>query len=323
MPGMGRRMLWHFGVTLPVALAVVATVGVVRLGRQFPGAASSPGLLTPFLLPVLALALEAAAFVALSVSQLGALAVAPGPSWGLLRRLRETSPLALLLALSVGLAELIPRGTEHPGEFANRLVASARESCGAASRLVPIPLLGLSVRCGEPQRIEGPMPGVRGAEVAMRELSFADDLRRVEIVGLDLTTSRSIKLHLRAASARVAGLAPWSRSPRLGAWARFGVLAGLGVALWLAASAVFRLAPPDESADRPSLASLPGWRRLLPRLLLAGPGAVLAAGFIMLDQDRAEPAAYLGALAAAVVVLVALTLALRRLPQIFSSFRIF
>ncbi|HVY26281.1 MAG TPA: hypothetical protein VHB79_06995 [Polyangiaceae bacterium] len=323
---MGRRSLCqctHFALTLPVALAVVAAVGVVRLGRQFPGAAASPGLLTPFLLPVLALALEASAFVALSVSQLAALAVAPAPSWGWLRRLRETLPLALLLALVLGLAELIPRGTEHPGEFANRLVASARESCGAASRLVPIPLLGLSVRCGSPQRIEGPMPGVRGARVAMRELSFADDLRRVEIVGLDLTASRSLKLHLSVDSARVAGLAPWSRSPRLGPWARFGVLTGLGVALWLAVSAVFRVVQAEEPADRPSLAPLSRWRRLLPRLLFAGPGAVLAAGFIMLDQDRAEPAAYLGALAAAFVALVAITLAFRRLPRIFSSFRIF
>lgn len=314
-------MLWHFGLTLPAALAVVAVVGLLRLGRQFPGAASSPGLLVPFLLPVLALALEAGAFVALSLAQLGALAA--GPDWSLLRRLRETWSLVLLLALTLGLSELIPRGTEHPGQFANRLVLSARESCGAASRLVPIPLLGLSVHCGDPQRIEGPMPGVRGAEVAMRELSFADDLHRVEIVGLDLNTSRSLKLHLRAGTARVAGLAPWSRSPRLGALARFGVLAGLGIALWLAASALFRLAPVGESGDRPSLAAVPAWRKLLPRLLLAAPGAVLAAGFIMLDQDRAEPVAYLAALAAALVALVALTLALRRLPQIFSSFRIF
>jgi hypothetical protein len=320
---MGRRLLWHFGLTLPVALAVVAAVGLLRIGRQFPGATSSPGLLVPFLLPVLALALEAGAFVALSLAQLGALAAASGPDFRLLRRLRETWSLVLLLGLALGLAELIPRGTEHPGEFANRLVTSARESCGAASRLVPIPLLGLSVRCGDPQRIEGPMPGVRGAKVAMRELSFADDLRRVEIVGLDLDTSRSLKLHLRAGTARVAGLAPWSRSPRLGALARFGVLAGLGLSLWLAACVVFRLAPAAEAGDRPSVAAVPAWRRLLPRLLLAGPGAVLAAGFIMLDQERAEPVLYLAALAAALVALLALTLALRRLPQIFSSFRIF
>lgn len=323
MAHMGRRMLWHFGLTLPVALAVVAGVGLVRLGRQFPGAAGSPALLAPFLLPVLALALEAGAFVALSLAQLGALGAAAGPDWGLLRRLRETWSLVLLLGLVLGLSELIPRGTEHPGDFANRLVRSARESCGAASRLVPIPLLGLSVRCGDPQRIEGPMPGVRGAEVAMRELSFADDLRRVEIVALDLTVSRSLKVHLSAGTARVAGLAPWSRSPRLGAWSRFGVLSGLGLALWLAANALFRLAPRAEPPERPSLPPVPAWRRQLPRLLLAAPGAVLAAGFIMLDQDRAEPVAYLEALAAALTTLVALTLAFRRLPQIFSSFRIF
>jgi hypothetical protein len=93
--------------------------------------------------------------------------------------------------------------------------------------------------------------------------------------------------------------------------------------LWLAANALFRLAPRAEPPERPSLPPVPAWRRQLPRLLLAAPGAVLAAGFIMLDQDRAEPVAYLEALAAALTTLVALTLAFRRLPQIFSSFRIF
>lgn len=309
-------MLWHFGLTLPLALAVVAAFGLVRLGRQFPGAAASPGLLVPFLLPVLALALEAGAFVALSVAQLGALAAMPARVWSSGQRLLRTLPLALLLTLALGTAELIPRGTEHPGEFANQLVETARGSCTNSTTPVPIPLLGLSVRCAEPQRIEGPMPGVRGADVAMSQLHFADDLRRVEIVGLDLTAARALKVRLRAGTARIAGLAPWSRSPRLGALARLGVLAALGLSLWLAVNLGFRL-PLAPAVEAPTSGRA---GRVLLRGLLAFPGAVLAAGFIVLDQDRAEPAAYAWALAGAVLALGMLTLGLRRLPQILNSF---
>jgi hypothetical protein len=272
--------------------------------------------LVPFLLPVLALALEAAAFVALSVAQLGALAPAAEVA-NAAARAKRTWPLLALLALVLGVAELIPRGTEHPGAFANQLVETARGSCGAASNLVPIPLLGFSVRCGDPQRIEGPMPGVRGTQVSMRELRFADDLRRVEITGLDLTAARSLKVRLRAQQARVAGLAPWSRSPRMSPSTRFLVLTALGAGLWLAISLVFRLrapAAPPSVASPTTLLS----RRLLWRLLLAVPGAILAAGFIMLDQDQASPTAYLAALGAALLALGALVGLLRRVPAILN-----
>jgi hypothetical protein len=312
---MKARALRHFGLTLPVAAVCVGLFGLLRLGRQFPGAAESPGLLVPFFLPVLALALEAGAFVALSVAQLGALATTPAAAGeGSRQRVRETWLLLTLLGLVLGIAEVIPRGTEHPGEFANRLVATARSSCEAEG-VVPIPLLGLSVRCGEQQRIEGPMPGVRAAQVAMRELRFSDDLRRVEIAGLDLSATRWLKVRLRADTARVAGLAPWSRSPRLSPLLRFGVLTALGLGLWLAAVLGFRVARVEAAAAPPR------WQSLLLRLLLAAPGAVLAGGFIALDQDRAAPLTYVAALGGAWVTLGAVVLLLRRAPRILNSFQ--
>ncbi len=302
---------------------MVGLIGLIRLERQFPAAGSSPALLVPFLLPVLALALEAGALVALSAVQLGVLAGLNAPAAA--ARARVTWPLLILLGFVLAVAELIPRGTEHPGSFANDLVQTARNSCGRTGT-VPIPLLGLSVRCGKTGRIEGPMPGVRAIQVAMHELTFSDDLRRVDIVGLDLTAKQSMPVHLAAAHARIAGLAPWSRSPRLTAAARFAMLSALGVALWLAASLSWRArrvaTDAGGSADALNKRSRVAlW--LLGRVLVAMPGAVAAAGFIMLDQDRAEPLAYASAALAGVAVLVGLSLLGRRVPRIFSSFSAF
>lgn len=334
------RLMRDFAVILPLAVLVVGVLGLVRLGRQFPGAAASPGLLVPFLLPVLALALEAGALVALSTVQLRELlrAVAPRASSASLQpsrpRLRAllasasaTLPLLALLAVVLAAAEVIPRGTEHPGAFANELVQRARASCGAGARVVPVPLLGLSVSCAA-GRIEGPMPGVRSIQVAMRELTFSDDLRRVDIVGLDLTAARALRVHLLAGRARIAGLAPWSRSPRLSPLGRFAVLAALGVALWLAAGLAWGSVARggDASLLQPPAAKR-GWRGgalgLLASLLLAVPGAVAAAGFISLDQERAAPLAYASAALLGLVALGLVRLLVWRVPRIFSSFSAF
>lgn len=311
-----RPQLASFFLSLPACAAAVAVVGVLRLGHQFPAAASSPSLLVPFLLPVLALSLEAGALVALSVAQLSELSRAPATPAS--ARARATWPLLGMLLLVLVGAELIPRGTEHPGAFANDLLRTARASCRQGA-MVPVPLLGLSVRCDEPQRIEGPMPGVPAVRVAMSELKFSDDLRRVEIAALQLTAARSLSIELRAGTARVAGLAPWSRSPRLSSLGRLSILGALGAVLWLVASVALRarpaLAPPttvDPSARR---------FRWLGYLLFALPGAVTAATFVSLDQERAGPAAYASAAlwGALTLVLVAGVL-LRRIPRILSSF---
>ncbi len=311
-----RLQLGSFILCLLAAALLVALVGVARLGHQFPGAAASPGLLVPFLLPVLGLALEAGGLVAVSFAQLSSLLRAPSRSRA--SRARGSLLVLGLLAVVLLVAEAIPRGTEHPGAFANDLLASARESCSPGA-LVPVPLLGLSVRCDEPQRIEGPMPGVPSVKVAMRNLTFSDDLRNVEIASLELRAARALTVTLRAGSARVAGLAPWSRSPRLSPLTRFGVLAALGGALWLTAVLVLRApAPPPEGAPGRARSAL----RWAGRALLALPGALTAAAFISLDQDRAAPASYLGAalLGGLTLAVVAGVLA-PRLPQMFNNFR--
>jgi hypothetical protein len=314
--------LRDFALILPAAAGVVAVLGLVRLERQFPAAASSPALLVPFLLPVLALALEAGALVALSAVQLRDLTGSTAPL-GL--RARGTLPLLAALALVLAVAELIPRGTEHPGAFANQLVQSARDTCKKGGS-VPVPLLGLSVTCSDPRRIEGPMPGVRSIQVAMRELTFSDDLRRVDIVGLELTAARALNVHLVAGRARIAGLAPWSRSPRLSPLQRFGVLVTLGAVLWLGANMVWRpRAPPAHEMEVTSgpPPRRPRWLTLLGGLLLAVPGAVVAGGFITLDQDRSAPWVYASAGLAGLVALAALVLLARRAPRMFSSFTAF
>jgi hypothetical protein len=328
------RLARDFALILPASAVAVGLLGLVRLGRQFPAAAASPALLVPFLLPVLALALEAGALVALSTVQLRELlrGAVPLQPFAPLARARATLPVFGLLALVLGAAQLIPRGTEHPGAFANELVQTARASCSAgAESAVPVPLLGLSVSCGDVRRIQGPMPGVRSIQVAMRELTFSDDLRRVEIVGLELTAARALRVHLVAGSARIAGLAPWSRSPRLTPLGRFGILAALGAALWLAASLGWRSAPKPvrESAGSPGVSfgarekrGRP-WLGLLATLVLAVPGAVVAAGFISLDQERAAPLAYASAAILGLVALALVRLLAWRVPRIFSSFSAF
>ncbi|HYP91465.1 MAG TPA: hypothetical protein VEQ59_25030 [Polyangiaceae bacterium] len=302
--------LGYFALGLPLSAAAVAGLGVARLTHQFPAAAASPGLLTPFLLPVLALALEAGALIALSVAQLSVLTRAPASQ--VAARARATWLFLGLLALVLGLAEAIPRGTERPGAFANELVRSARSSCGSGS--VAVPLLGLSVRCAAPQRIEGPMPGSRKVRLAMEELTFSDDLRRVDIRALELFAESSLRVRLRAKDARVRGLAPWSRSPRLSALGRFAILAALGVVLWLGASLLLR----PRTAER-RVAPERVWRAV-GYSLFAVPGAVVAAVVISLDQAEAAPLTYAWAGLLGAVALGVVALLLARIPQIAGSF---
>lgn len=303
----------HFAGALAPATALVAAFGAVRLTHQFPAAAASPGLLLPFLLPVIALALEAGALIALSVALFLVLTQGAEPEAPrtVARRLRLSLPLPVLALLVLALAELIPRGTEHPGAFANQLVQSARDSCRPGGE-VPVPLLGLSVRCTTPQRIEGPMPGARKAQLAMARLQFSEDLRRVEISALELSLTSSLRVRLRADRATVSGLAPWSRSPRLSALGRFGLLSALGGVLWLGVSMLVRArpGPPREPARSDRVLRWVGY------VLFAAPGAVVAAAVISLDQAQAAPSTYaaaglLGAVALGLVAWIA-----ARAPQI-------
>lgn len=316
-PGRGaeaRAQLWRFAALLGSSTAVVVVIGMLRLARQFPAAAQSPSLLVPFVLPVIALALEAGAFVALSGAQVSALiALPPG---GLARRARRTA-LSFFATLAVLLAaQLVPRGTEHPGTFANELIQSAIGSCGESGD-VPVPLLGLRVRCGAPRRIMGPMPGVRGVEVAMSSLVFSDDLRRVEIRELDLDAKRSLSVHLSAGRASIAGIAPWSRSTRLDARFRSAVLALLALSLWSSGMLIERRVSGDGRAPVSAGARWLVWA-------LAGlPGAAAAAGFIVVDQSPGTPWAYLAPAASGLLGMVLLRLLVRRLPQMFSSFGAF
>jgi hypothetical protein len=301
--------LGRFGLVLAISCLLIGLVGVFRLARQFPSASSSPSLLVPFLFPVLALAIEAGALVALSSAHVSLLARCAGK---LAARAWATLPLLLVTLLVLSAAQLVPRGTEHPGRFANELIESALGSC-AGSGEVSVPLLGLTVRCSEPPRISGPMPGVRSVHVGMRQLTFSDDLRRIEISELELEAKRALSVKLRARSAIISGIAPWARSPRLSTLGRWTVLALMATALWGVGCGLSR---PLASAP----ASAPSARlRLLAALLAGLPGALIAAGFIVLEQEQAAPLSYAAAGAAGLVALGGLRLLVRRVPQMFSS----
>jgi hypothetical protein len=305
------RATVQFGRVLPAAALVVGLVGLLRLARQFPAAADSPGLLIPFLMPVLALGLEAGALVALSAA---ALWLAQRVSVTSLKaRSQAFLPLVGLLLATLAAAELVPRGTERPGALANELVDRARAGCADGIALVPVPLLGLNVRCSKPPRVEGPMPGAASIQLGMQELRFSDDLRSVHIKDLQLSAKRSLSLELRVGEARIVGLSPWTRSPRLSPLARLLVLGAVGLVLLIATVGLWRpLAAPEAPA-------WPRWRRLLTLLLLGCPGAAAAALVITLDQQQASPASYSWSALAGVGTLLGLRLLTRRVPQLLGS----
>lgn len=287
-------------------------VGLLRLGLQFPAAAESPGLLVPFLLPVLALALEAGALVALSVVTLRTLLQGElGPP---LSRARSALPGLAPFVLSIALAQALPRGSERPGALANDLVERAVAGCDDGLERVAVPLLGLNARCGGEPRIEGAMPGVRSMQVAMRELRFSEDLRSVQITGLELTARRSLTVHLKAGSARITGLAPWARSSRLSPLARFGVLAAVGTALWLAACLCWGPVKSPDSGAAPR-----GLSRRLAVIACGAPGVVAAVCLVLADQRQTGAWAYGAAAAPALAALFGLRLALPRAPRFFGS----
>ncbi|HEY6080177.1 MAG TPA: hypothetical protein VIW29_15290, partial [Polyangiaceae bacterium] len=203
----------------------------------------------------------------------------------------------------------------RPGALANDLVERARDSCVTPGSRVTVPLLGLDVRCENPQRIEGPMPGVGAVRVAMRELRFSEDLRRAHMQGLALDAKRSLNVHLKADQATVTGLPAWTRSSRLSPLLRLALLCAVGAGLSLAA--VLWWSPPLVAAAAPSPR---WWARWLRALVFALPGAVAAAFVISLDQEGAPAASYVGPALAAVVALGGLSLLLARGPKLFSSF---
>jgi hypothetical protein len=306
-----------FAVALLPAALGIGLFGVLRLTRQFPAAASSPNLLVPFLLPVLALALEAGALIAFSATVLSLFRVVPSRPRA--ARVRALLPLLVLLGVVLGLAEALPRGTERPGAFANELVDSARQSCGDTGS-VPVPLLGLTVRCDRDLRIEGPMPGVPSVNLVMQTLVFSDDLRRVQITGFDLTARRALTVRLKASSARIAGLAPWTRSARLTPLARCVTLFALGLGLATLAALCWR---PASSPPAALMRSEKAWLRWV-RFAVGGlPGLSAAIVVIALDQEQSSALAYAAALAAGMLVLLALLAARARITKMFSSFSTF
>jgi hypothetical protein len=327
-----KLILVRYVSVLVAAALAVGLIGVLRLGRQFPAAAESPGLLIPFLMPVLSLALEAGALVALSAATLSSLEPEL-TSKQLGERAKAVWPLLGLMLASLAIAELLPRGTDRPGALANDLIDRARAGCTSATTLVPVPLLGLNVRCSEPPRVEGPMPGAAAIQLGMKQLRFSEDLRSVDIIDLELSAKRALALKLRVGSARIVGLSPWTRSARVSRLGRFAIVGAVGSALLLAAIGLWR--PATSAADAPG-AEAPGsvdrrrtnpasrrWRRALRLLLLVSPGAAAAVVLVALDQGQAALPRYVLSALAGVAVLLGLQLLGRRAPGLLGSAGVF
>jgi hypothetical protein len=159
------------------------------------------------------------------------------------------------------------------------------------------------------------MPGVPSVQLTMQSLAFSDDLRRVQIHGLDLTAKRALAVRLRARDAQISGLAAWARSARLSPPLRCALLLGIGLALGVAAALFWRAAgasgDDDEKRRWPAVA----------RAALSGlPGLAASVVVIALDQEQAKPIAYASAAGAGLSVLLLLWLVNARVPKIFSSF---
>lgn len=310
---MSSRPALRYACALPASALIVVLLGLARLTQQFPAAAESPGLLIPFFMPAVALALEAGAFVALTIALLPRTAPASSP--------RAALPVFGLCVASLAIAALLPRGTERPGALANDLIARSEAGCAGDAASVSIPLLGLTVQCTKPRRIEGPMPGAGSVRLGMRELRFSDDLRGARITDLDLAAARSLSVRLRVQTASIVGLSPWTRSPRLSSLERFAVLLGTALALALAAIVPVRSvrraasAPPKSTGEDPSAASEPGARdvrsKFFEALLGALPGTVAAALMIWLDQRQAGAGWYCASAVAAAAVLLTLRISAR------------
>jgi hypothetical protein len=100
------------------------------------------------------------------------------------------------------------------------------------------------------------------------------------------------------------------------------ILGALGTALWLVAILVLRVRP--QPAEPTVIEPNARGFRWLGYVLFALPGAVTAAAFVSLDQERANPAAYgSAAFGGALVLLLVSGVLLRRVPRILSSFTAF
>jgi hypothetical protein len=163
-----------------------------------------------FARPLVSAAFEMALLVAVPAAVLASRASAAS--------LRFTLVLgAALTAATAGAAALLDPVALAPGQMAQQLIDSARESCpSSAQRRVDVPIVGLAWSCppAGPIRASGQLPALAKAHYSARSVQVSSDLREVELAALELSVPPSGErpgLRAKVSRGRVRGLPPWGR----------------------------------------------------------------------------------------------------------------
>jgi hypothetical protein len=233
--------------------AAIAVLGVVCLGMAAGAVRLLPWLAAPEVpLPVAlpfaralgAAATETALLVGLplgaavvmaSITERGEARALYALGLSPLRLALGVAPWLAAFALAVAGASLAwGSSAAVPGRFAADLVAQGKASCAGATepRSAEVPLVGVTWLCfpGQPPRVAGPLPGLRGtAWFTALDFAPSDDLRRADLTELRVFTRKlgdAQRLELQVRSATVRGLPGWGRSAKLGVVPR-ALLGGL------------------------------------------------------------------------------------------------
>jgi len=277
-----------------VVLAVGIGAGAVRLLPWFVSPDVPWSLAVPFAEELWRRASEVALLVGLPVG--AAIAAALFVETGAARALMALGASPIRLALSVAQIGLVfvvlgtlvgfaRLGDDSPGHFVSRLVENGRAACQGEShqKRVDVPFVGAAWLCfAEAPRFVGRVPGTR-ADLVFTALRVDEsdvsglDFRDLRVAG-KLGETDSPVLHLRAATARVEGLAGFGAArTRSAAALRGSLVSGLAT---LAAFALAWLVV-RHSVGRPIFAAC------------GAAAAAVAMLLVLREVDRRPPGAAL------------------------------
>jgi hypothetical protein len=191
--------------------------------------------------------------------------------------------MAVLLAgTSVGGALLADVGTRPPGQLAQELIETSRQTCETApGRSIPVPLVKVAWACppGGPTLVTGKAAELGGGSFTATSLRVSDDLRRFELADLKLELApkgERIGARIAAGRAKIKGMPPWGR-PR-----NVSLVTRLAASFLGASAAVGACVLAGRSTRWPSL--LPAFGGIA--------GLVLLAAQQWLDRSGAGSGAY-------------------------------
>lgn len=194
---------------LAVYLAIVAALVAIS-AQRLTTLALPRALWVPFLRPLASAAFEMALLVAVPAAVLAAR--------GSRRSLRFTLLLGAALAAATAMAAAaLDPVVLAPGQIAQQLIDSGRESCASSpGRRVEVPIVGLIWSCppAGAVRVSGRLPSLPKAQYSAASVQVSADLREVELTGFELTlpaTRERPGLRASVNRGRIRGLPPWGR----------------------------------------------------------------------------------------------------------------